>query len=830
MSSSLAMDCKLARDYTLENAGDTLAYLLIKLTPVSSLNTSTLPINLCLVIDVSRSMKGDKITSAVEAAKTLVNSLKAEDWVSVITFSDEAKVTVSASQAGDRKRILSLIDEIRIQSSTRMFLGMEMGALEMNRAGLDDKINQMILLTDGETENGELCLEIAQREKATNLIITTLGCGKKYNENLLAQISDTTLGRFYHLNDPSQISSILQKEFRTASDSFIPAAKLSLSLEQGVRLESLDRIFPNCVRLQPASEAGGKILSCEIGAIQKESPTIMGAQLKLPSHAAGRSRVAEVSVNYDIPDLQTEDCVQNYSVTVEYTSYQELCGLVDQEVINYFNQINSQKLVEKAINETKRGDVAGATRSLTQAQEITRRLGNISLAEAIKIAKDELSQKGIISEEGLKTIKANSRFTVKIDPIYKKQAEKHTFPISIVPPSDLKALVQSNNSFAFNLFHYLKKEEGNLFFSPLSISEAMAMTYVGARGKTRDEMAKVLNFALFEERLPAIFSSLESELKKMGTGVQGRDEKGFRFSIANALWGQQGLIFLPSFLETIKKGYGGNIQTVDFRYQPNIVCRTINRWIEDQTSGKIRDMLWPNMISELTKVLITNAIYFKIAWAFPFEEVATSNDIFHTSMFGDVSVPMMHQSRYFNYAEGYKYQAIELPTSGEKFSMIIFLPRQGQFDNLENNLNPDMVQNTLANLRGEYIELAIPKFRYETCLNLNEALKKMGIKEAFSDGADFWGMVEKFSLNLDEIEAARNIGRTLCISQVLHKAYVSVDEAGSEAAVATAVIMSTGSLGQEKKRVIFNINRPFIFLIREAETDSILFIGRVLNA
>jgi Ca-activated chloride channel homolog len=425
MSSDLSIECKLARDYSMENVGDALSYLLVKLAANSAVQTVTLPLNLGLVIDVSRSMKGEKISFACQAAKLLVSALRNEDWVSVITFSDDAKVVAPATSAYNRASVLSLIEGIKTDNGTRMFLGMEAGSREMLKVGFANKINQMIILTDGETEGDDRCRNIAGEhsyspvtgggKQANHMLISTLGVGKKYNENLLSQIADATLGRFYHLNTPEQIIGILQKEVEDASSAVISEVSLSLSLAQGVKIESIDRIFPTSVRLQPRNEAGGKILAVDIGALRKDEPTIVGIQMKLPSRSAGRAQIAQISVNYNIPGLQIEDNVENRDVFVEYTGDPGLCSRIDREVISYFNQISTQKLVDQAITETKKGNIAGATKSLAQAQEITQRLGNLPLSETIKTVKQELTQEGTISEEGLKTIKAGSRFTVKLD-------------------------------------------------------------------------------------------------------------------------------------------------------------------------------------------------------------------------------------------------------------------------------------------------------------------------------------------------------------------------------------------------------------------------------
>jgi Ca-activated chloride channel family protein len=307
-----------------------------------------------------------------------------------------------------------------------MFLGMDAGALEIQRTASPNQNKRMILLTDGETEGEDMCRNSASRNAylpatgcgsglQSHMSISTLGVGKKYNEDLLSKIAEITIGRFYHLNDPGQIGGILQREFYNASGSVISRAKLNLMLEDGVRLETLDIIYPGSVRLQPVSEAGGKVLTAGLGSLQGEQATILGAQLKLPLQPAGRRQIAGVSVNYSIPGLNIEDRVENSSVFVEYTGDASLCSRVDREVISYFNQVSTQKLVEQAITESRQGNITAATRSLAQAQEITQRLGNLPLAQTIKDAREELTQKGTISEEGLKTIKSGSRFTVKLD-------------------------------------------------------------------------------------------------------------------------------------------------------------------------------------------------------------------------------------------------------------------------------------------------------------------------------------------------------------------------------------------------------------------------------
>jgi len=411
----LTIECKLARRYTMENVPDALAYLLIEAVPNVPINMRSLPLNISLVIDVSGSMKGQKIKYAVEAAKLVVTSLSEDDWVSIITFSDEAEAIVSSTKGFNKAAIFSALDRIRTLSGTRMQHGMEMGIREMRKAGFSGKANRMIILTDGETEGEEWCRTIALQEKENNVVISTLGIGEKYNEYLLDDISSATLGSFFHLKAPEQISHIFQSEIIDASAAALSNVTLSLNLFNDVTLESIDRIFPSSVRLQPRIENEGKTFAVDVGNLKKDEPAVFGTKLKLPARPAGQVTIAEVVVTYSIPSLQVEDRVETEKIIVEYTNSPELCGSVDREVIGYFNQLNAQSLIEQAVEEARAGNADAATRALTQAHAITDRLGNRPLTETIKQTVEELEQKGMLSADGVKTIKAGSRQTIRID-------------------------------------------------------------------------------------------------------------------------------------------------------------------------------------------------------------------------------------------------------------------------------------------------------------------------------------------------------------------------------------------------------------------------------
>jgi Ca-activated chloride channel family protein len=411
----LTIDCKLARHYTMEYVPVALAYLLIEAVPNISMGLRSLPVNISLVIDVSGSMKGQKIRCAVEAAKLVVTSLSEDDWVSIITFSDEAEAIVPSTKGFNKAAIFSALEEIRTLSGTRMHHGMELGIREMRKAGFSNNANRMIILTDGETEGEEWCRTIALQEKDNNVVISTLGIGEKYNEYLLDDIACATLGSFFHLKTPQQISDIFQREISDASAVALSNVTLSLNLLNDVTLESINRIFPSSVKLQPRIENEGATFTMDLGNLKKDEPAIFGAILKLPARPAGQITIARAAITYSVPNLQIKDKVEEKDIIVEYTNSAELCGSADSEVIGYFNQLNAQRLVEQAVTEARSGNTTAATRALTQAHAITERLGNRPLTETIKQTMEELEQKGMLSADGVKTIKAGSRQTVRLD-------------------------------------------------------------------------------------------------------------------------------------------------------------------------------------------------------------------------------------------------------------------------------------------------------------------------------------------------------------------------------------------------------------------------------
>ena len=392
------------------------------------------------------------------------------------------------------------------------------------------------------------------------------------------------------------------------------------------------------------------------------------------------------------------------------------------------------------------------------------------------------------------------------------QSDKPRDTSPSVDASDLTALVKGNNAFAFDLYQVLKQMGGNLFYSPYSISEALAMTYAGARGQTEKDMAEALNFTLSQDRLHPAFNSLDLQLKQRGKGAQGTDGSDFRLDVANAIWGQKDYQFLAQYLDVLAQNYGAGLRIVDFINQMEKSRVTINQWVSDQTQGKIKDLVPPGAINDLTRLVLTNAIYFNAAWKYPFNDEVTSNGLFYLLDGSSVTASMMKQTESFKYAEGADYQAVELTYSGEELSMVILLPKAGEFEVFENSLDAELVKTIIGQLEKKEVSLTMPKFEYESSFSLKQALSMLGMEVAFTPDADFSGM---------------DGNHDLLIQDVLHKAFVSVDEAGTEAAAATAVIVGTTSIPVQQAQV--TIDRPFLFLIRDITTGSIVFVGRVLN-
>jgi len=387
--------------------------------------------------------------------------------------------------------------------------------------------------------------------------------------------------------------------------------------------------------------------------------------------------------------------------------------------------------------------------------------------------------------------------------------EETSLSVSII---DFEELVTGNTAFAFNLYQNLSQEGENLFFSPYSISLALAMTYGGARSATEEQMAETLHFTtLGQDRLHPAFNALALELASRGEDPTVKKEDRFQLHVANALWGQDGYGFLPAFLDVLAENYGAGVQSADFIDAPEQARETINRWASDETEGKIEDLLPPGSITPLTRLVLTNAIYFNATWKHRFDEGFTHDSPFTLLDGSQVTVSIMEQIARFKYVEEEgRYKAVELPYVGDELSMVILLPTTSQFEEFSQGLNAEQVRDILNSMKDtEEIHLYMPKFEYASEFNLKVTLSNLGMPDAFVLGtADFSGIDES---------------RELFIGDVFHKAFVSVDENGTEVGGGTAVHMPC-ALSTKMK-----LDHPFIFLIRDIETGTVLFIGRVMD-
>ncbi|MFA5308469.1 MAG: serpin family protein [Dehalococcoidales bacterium] len=392
------------------------------------------------------------------------------------------------------------------------------------------------------------------------------------------------------------------------------------------------------------------------------------------------------------------------------------------------------------------------------------------------------------------------------------KSDKARITSPAVSAADEALLVQGNSAFAFDLYQILKEKGGNLFYSPYSLSLALAMTYAGARGDTAQEMADTLHFLLSQDSLHPAFNDLDLLLASRGEGARGKDDAGFRLNVVNAIWGQKDYTFLPAFLDLLAQDYGAGMRILDFIKATEQSRVTINDWVSEQTEGRIKDLIPPGAIDGLTRLVLTNAIYFNAAWKNPFNEDATADGVFHLLDGGQVTVPLMHQTESYRYNAGEGYQAVDLPYDGGELSMVILLPEDGQFAAFEDAMTAAQVKSIIKGMDYTDVAVTMPKFEFDSEFSLVDTLVAMGMPLAFSGEADFSGMTGN---------------RDLFIGDVLHKAFVSVDENGTEAAAASAVIMKASGMPAEP--VAFTLDRPFIFLIRDIGTGAVLFIGRVLN-
>lgn len=381
----------------------------------------------------------------------------------------------------------------------------------------------------------------------------------------------------------------------------------------------------------------------------------------------------------------------------------------------------------------------------------------------------------------------------------------------------LAELASGNAAFGLDLLEYLASEEGgNLFYSPYSISVALAMTYAGADGETRQEMEETLHYTLGHETHEANVAMQEAlESRETTTDPESdEDVDAFQLAVANSLWGREGYEFAEEFLQLMDTHYGAGLRRADFTGDPEGERERINEWVADATEDKIEDLLPDGSITPQTVLVLANAIYFMASWLFEFDPEKTENGTFTALDGSESTVPFMHQNLKTEYASVPGAEAIELPYVGEEVSMVVILPEEGQFESFERDLTAEQLFGIFEELSEGMGDLALPRFEYELDVTLKQALSDMGMPTAFTSGADFSGMVP-------------GDDGGLWIDDVYHKAFVSVDEEGTEAAAATAVVMEESAAPEWGE---LRFDRPFLFCIRDRPTDAILFMGRVVDA
>ena len=378
---------------------------------------------------------------------------------------------------------------------------------------------------------------------------------------------------------------------------------------------------------------------------------------------------------------------------------------------------------------------------------------------------------------------------------------------------DEDKIIKTSNTFSIDLYNKLKDPQKNLFFSPFSIYTVLAMVYAGTRGLTEKQMKETLNITLDQNRF-------HSEFKKLLRIFH--DGRGSELNLANLLCIQEGYILLEKFLWIIDDNYSGATWELDFNAVKES-CKKINAWVAKQTRGKITNVI--NSIEENMGIIVVNAIYFKGAWENPFKERLTKDELFTLISGEEILVPMMHQTDKFRFLEEDGFQILEMPYKGEhvfgtleRISMVIFLPEKNDgLEELENYLTYNAIMKHFSKLQKLWerkIKIIFPRFKFETKYELLKPLFELGITDAFSDNADFSGIAEDPPKR---------------ISRIIHKAFVDVNERGTEAAAVTAIAMIGAALGPRQEPPEFRADHPFLFLLIDSQTKTILFIGRLTN-
>lgn len=381
---------------------------------------------------------------------------------------------------------------------------------------------------------------------------------------------------------------------------------------------------------------------------------------------------------------------------------------------------------------------------------------------------------------------------------------------------DFQDLAQNINRFGNDLYKSLaNNNQENLFFSPYSISQALSMTLAGAQGETESEMANVLHFDLPQGDLHNRLNGLDQSLYQVPDYLKDQED-AFQLNIANAVWGQTGYPFKAAYLDLLAESYGEGIHLLDFVNAAEKARLKINDWVAQETNQKIQDLIPAGAIDSLTRLVLTNAIYFNAAWQQEFNEDLTQPADFYLSDQQVASVDMMEQKNRFNYQFTEEFQMAEIFYLNSRYSMVLLMPRQTSLAEFSQTFDYDRYVEILYGVKSGEMILKMPKFEYESSFSAGSVLKSLGINTPFTASADFGGMYEEGA-------------QPLFISDVIHKAYVSVDEQGTEAAAATAVIVGATSIQPEEDPIEMVFDHPFLFVIRDRQSGLILFMGNMVN-
>lgn len=372
------------------------------------------------------------------------------------------------------------------------------------------------------------------------------------------------------------------------------------------------------------------------------------------------------------------------------------------------------------------------------------------------------------------------------------------------------SIPEANNNFAFELYKQVNKPENNILFSPYSIESAFAMVYAGAESNTKKEFQSVFHFPSDKITLNKSFSELNNQLN------DSERKDFYNLSIANSLWIEKTYPLLPQYLNIIKQYYEAAIQNVDFVGNKMAAVTEINRWVNEKTHSKIPSILKPSDVDSSTALVLVNAVYFKAFWQSKFTKYNTNAMPFRVSAQNTMQTDMMYQEKNFNYNENETVQYVELPYSFNLSSMVIVLPKQvNGLQNLEESINAQYLEKLHTGVTKKRVQLYLPKFKFDSAFQLNDSLKALGLVDAFTSKADFAGISAK---------------KDLFISKAIHKAFIEVNEDGTEAAAATAISMARGAMPPVyDKPVVFKADHPFMFFIIHNQSKAILFMGKVLK-